>query len=736
MLLKNTIAKAADAEPALDQRLLYTQGLDRVRRLAHRLWTDHNVHDPGITILELLCYALTDLGYRASFPIADLLAGADPATQPLFTAGEILPNRPLTRLDYRKLVIDLKKVKNAWIEEVEQSYWADPLEEKLRWDRSRPDQREVSLRGLYRVIVELMDEVPAEEEETVLGDVMATLHAHRNLCEDFVSAAAVEPEWFLLCAELELAPDADVSRVQADVLFQVGQYLAPPVSAWTLSEMLERRKTVQEIFDGPLLLHGFIDDDELARAELRKEIRLSDVINIVMDVEGVRAVRDLIVNPQERPERVETRWLVPVTAGRQPRLNRTRSRLVCYKRGMPVPAVRDKVDARHDELEAEVRRKLETPGPMDLPVPRGRDRQPGRYHSFQNHFPEIYGLSRSGLPSGAGPKRHAQALQLKAYLLFFDQILADACARLAGVKGFLALDGEPEPAWFHQAVDSFAEFENVYEAGAAFAALRADEEEAWIEQRNRFLDHLVARFGERFHDYAAIMLSSFGAEARSLIAVKCAFLRSCAGLGAGRGLGHDRAGGVWDTDNVSGLEKRVAGLLGIADARRRSLSHADEEGMHLIENILLRPDPEDDVFLPICTDPGCTDCLEDDPYSYRVHIVLPAWAGRFSDMDFRRFAEEVIREEAPAHVLPRICWVDRQDMERLETAWRAWLEAKAGGADGAETLAPLVRVLYEVKNVYPPQRLTDCDCGEDQPKFILGRSALGSAEGPDRERPR
>ena len=29
-------------------------------------WTEHNTHDPGITVLELLTYALTDLQYRSS----------------------------------------------------------------------------------------------------------------------------------------------------------------------------------------------------------------------------------------------------------------------------------------------------------------------------------------------------------------------------------------------------------------------------------------------------------------------------------------------------------------------------------------------------------------------------------------------------------------------------------------------------------------------------------------------
>ena len=41
--------------------------------------------------------------------------------QQFFTAAAILPTRPLTALDYRKLLIDLPGVHNAWIEPVDLS---------------------------------------------------------------------------------------------------------------------------------------------------------------------------------------------------------------------------------------------------------------------------------------------------------------------------------------------------------------------------------------------------------------------------------------------------------------------------------------------------------------------------------------------------------------------------------------------------------------------------------------
>ena len=39
------------------------------------------------------------------------------------------------------------------------------------------------------------------------------------------------------------------------------------------------------------------------------------------------------------------------------------------------------------------RRKLENPSAEDIPIPRGRYRNPGAFTAFQHHFPALYGLA-------------------------------------------------------------------------------------------------------------------------------------------------------------------------------------------------------------------------------------------------------------------------------------------------------------------------------------------------------
>src|SRR5690606_19391626 len=217
----------------------------------------------------------------------------------------------------------------------------------------------------------------------------------------------------------------------------------------------------------------------------------------------------------------------------------------------------------------------------DLPIPLGRPRDTARYHSFQHHFPLIYGLSAAGLGS-RDPQRRAQALQFKGYLLFFDQIMANFFAQLASLGKLYARDyatayeSDPEAArtCFAQRVDSIPEFEKVYGAGTDSALLAAQIEDAAqaLRRRNRILDHLLARLGEDFHDYVAVAHSVFGdplmQQAANALA-KARFIADYPALGEQRSRAYDytlqAAEPRWNSLNVAGLDHRLRRLLDISN---------------------------------------------------------------------------------------------------------------------------------------------------------------------------
>ena len=132
----STIAKDTSTQDDLDFEFLRKKGIEYIEALGSGLWTDYNAHDSGITTLEVLCYAITDLGARLSLPLATILAEKDNPSflnDQFLTAEKALPIKPVTALDYRKLFIDIEGVKNAWLIKHEKKVYANCKENKLSY---------------------------------------------------------------------------------------------------------------------------------------------------------------------------------------------------------------------------------------------------------------------------------------------------------------------------------------------------------------------------------------------------------------------------------------------------------------------------------------------------------------------------------------------------------------------------------------------------------------------------
>jgi hypothetical protein len=160
-----------------------------------------------------------------------------------------------------------------------------------------------------------------------------------------------------------------------------------------------------------------------------------------------------------------------------------------------------------------------------------------------------------------------------------------------------------------------------------------------------------------------------------------------------------------------------------------SLDACNREGFYLIEHILLRPLSNTDPLLDVCLEPDCDSCGDEDPYSFRISVILPYWPSRFRLTRFRRFFEHTLRLETPAHILPRICWAAQADMQALDRTYRAWLEAKAKQPPDpvatSSALNALVDVLKRLKSVHPAVELHDFREDRGENPVLLDRSNIG-----------
>nr|VFK59739.1 MAG: hypothetical protein BECKUNK1418G_GA0071005_100849 [Candidatus Kentron sp. UNK]VFK68770.1 MAG: hypothetical protein BECKUNK1418H_GA0071006_10067 [Candidatus Kentron sp. UNK] len=684
--------------PAMDYAVLRGEGLGHLEKMAGGSWTDFNAHDPGITILEQLCYAITDLGYRLAYDLPDLLATDSEDEAPygsLYSPARILTCHPVTPTDLRKLVIDVKGVKNAWVEIVDQGertvgtpqlhYRSGGKEIGLLANALTTEP--VSLKGLYRVLIE-KSEIEDLDGNLVRREVARRLQANRALCEDFEEIRVLDTQDVQVIADIAIDSVDNAEDVLVAIYEKLSLYISPLIPFRSLRELLAAGKPVDEVFDGPLLEHGFIDTEELNRLTRKTELRASDLIREIMAAPGVRAVRDIHIAAGGEPES----WLLKLDSAKTPGLDLERSRIRLEKDGIEVSLNTTNVIAGYKKKLAAFARSAPSAREQDLAPPRGRDRRLGDYYSIQHQFPDAYGIGEMGLPASASLDRQARAKQLKAYLLFFDQLLANYFAQLENAKTLLSFQGDVSRTYFSQTIDDarlgLAGIRKG-EIAEHTARLRRITENPYLapeetapatdfSRRNRFLNHLLARFGEQLTDYSLILhdlMPEGGMSADEKLARdKQAFLADYPRISSARGAGFDYTAPNVDPTgaNISGLEKRIRLALGIEGEPAASLAGGDKEGFYLVEHILLRP-MEGDEHQEV---PLLTGASHKDPYSLQVSFLFPDELPRFKNAAFRQFIEQTIRRETPVHLTPYVHWLDNAAMAKFEAAYRNWLEKR------------------------------------------------------------
>ncbi|HYF32561.1 MAG TPA: hypothetical protein VD993_15660 [Chitinophagaceae bacterium] len=471
-----SILKNDPAFEGLDFAAMRAEGINYVAELSGKIWTDHNVHDPGITILELLCYALIDLGYRTRMPAVDIFS-RDPADQSeddnFFTPAQILTCNPVTIMDYRKLLIDIKEVKNAWLEVNED--WIDcdgntgqPTTLFAAATHPGGDQEQCKnfLNGLYKVYIELYkgpytpQNLWTKKErdyiEGVVEKVRQTLMAHRNLCEDFVSITVLCKEKIGVCADIELNATADAEKVYVKIIETLKAFFSPDPKYYTLKQLLQKGKPIEEIFAGRPYLpesHGFVDTDELESIPFRKEIHVSDVYNALFAIEGIRTIRKLRLrkcgsgNDNTTPG--ECDWKHHIAWNHTTEFSLDCSGFRFSRNEMPVSVNEKKYKAFFDLNYSTSGKVLhqEQFDALDLPVPTGIYRPDlSHFYSIQNELPRVYGITEGGIPETASNERKAWALQLKGYLLFFDQLLSNYLSQLSQLRKLFAFKNSKKDA--------------------------------------------------------------------------------------------------------------------------------------------------------------------------------------------------------------------------------------------------------------------------------------------------
>jgi hypothetical protein len=639
-----SIPKEPKVPDSQNYALLKAAGVDRVQELAGDIWTDYNQHDPGITILEQLCYALTELAYKSNMSMDDLLYAKrqvpfDPKDNAFFPAFKVFPCSPLNIIDYRRLLIDqlYPDVRNAWLVPLESGAFG------------------VNMSGLFQVNLQLNDNSP-EKRQQAKESAFRILNRNRNLSEDFEQVRILMPLEIAVKVDLSLDPKAHAELVISEALHQLAITFSPQTRFSTMDELLEKGWTLEQIFNGPPPKHGFVDVASLLATGLHPSWSVHNptrLVNMLRELKGVERVSQLEVgvffNGTKLPDGFKLveklkgdeefdGFYLTTSEKKLPRGHKVKSlknaakelpiglyalkeddaipdgyypqldilgmiangAINCTIEGLSYEFDADSVVKNFQRLQAEQLTQYQHE--LEFPEIKGSSKRAiedlAQYDSIQDSFPEIYGIGSYGVSKSRPMEWRKHSRHLKAYLFFYEQIMADYLAQLTNFYQLFSLKDEIPQTYFHQ-VPSVPNQDWLLKPGQTVEDLQAALDRIGAsfdpisDRRNRALDHLLARFGEEFLSEAYNTITRNAIEETQqkyedeLIKAKLRFLANVVELGRDRGRGLDYlsyAGGQESSDFVThntALQKRLALLFNMKDHQHVSLADAikDSEGV-------------------------------------------------------------------------------------------------------------------------------------------------------------
>jgi len=571
---------------------LRARGIALAQAASGQVWTDYNLHDPGVTLLESLCYALTEGVFGAQADVADLLAAPDGRIHyrrhALHAAEDVLPCRPTTELDLLRYLLDrVPAVRQLRLHMTDVQWEADGSMGGGMGGRSG---------GLWQMALRVTD----GDGEAAAADIARAYLAQRNLGEDLLAVPQVlRPRW---CA-LEISLSVSGARELGDILVELMQRCADIVGTAPPRQPLQARlgqrdahgnpAGTAELFDGPVVQCGWIAAEDLRRDPANR-LYFSDLARALREIDGVASIGALRLVPLEAVDvpamddvagstngaedslpwhgtdwALQLRWpdTPEMLAGWQ--VTRRGSRLHIDMRAL----LERLADARQAQRVASTAARVSPFAGHLVARPAGRHLSDAPYLSIWHHLPPLY--REYHLAPRADAERQAQ---FAAYLALLEQWQAHGNAQMQHLRQLFSIERDPIESYWWEPLDA-THVPGLAGVGAEPAdgtARALAGEDNVLDRRSRVLDLLLALHGESCDQHS---IQRFGvyyetdAWQRHLYACKRRFLQ--------RIVRHtrDRAGAfdysrpsLGRRGNTAPLHERVCLLLGFGQSHSRLLA--------------------------------------------------------------------------------------------------------------------------------------------------------------------
>lgn len=523
---------------------LKTEGVMALQKIAGDVWSLYNDVDPGVTLLEHLCWALSEVAYCADFPLEDLLTGMDGrlAVPDQFPdQSEILSHQPVSADDYGKVLFDsLSGLRALQI----------------------LSERDVNGHSTGRQICYL---APQSGLDDAAVRHLAQSAWHHLRYWRLPGHAVPPPRWLHLrpvtLTATILLTDASLAAEVADACSLAMDRLAAPIpQRGGYHALHDRGLDGPAIINGPRLKRGWIPG---ALPPLPDTVRISSVAGLLAEIAGVQAVLSLRLDAdgveiKQLPlaEHEIIAWTLDIQF-------RSDNRVCLHYRGPSQSAGVLAMKSAH------AAKGIGAGINLCAPVPQGQFRNLAEYHPVQMTLPPNWGLT--GREIDRTPLQQVNARQLQGYLMPFEQLLTNQFAQLANLGSLFSV-ARPPPSeqgtrpddvpWqplartsFSQPLHQIPDFQDLVAGQDIFddwlgeprpdeswqqvqhfshnpyrhvLATQTETEREAVVNRLAMLRHLMARHGEESTDYDPMILAFqwYGSRERTLMIVHGLWLQN------------------------------------------------------------------------------------------------------------------------------------------------------------------------------------------------------------------
>jgi len=279
-------------EDTLDFAALRQASIIRAQEASGKIWTDFNIHDPGVTYLEQTAFSLSELAYFGDHSVRDHLTrnvnilemdGARPAFDAaalaLFEPSEVLPGRPVTLQDLARCLSDIEGVDRVFV-------------------------RRSITPGLIDLLVIPPDYIEGQSRPKSDRDpvdlVKDAFNGHRMFAIGLGLGSVTEakPLSVTINGDIDVAPFADADAVAAAIRHRITNVLhGLRYEAAAARPSGERRR---DVFDDPARVWVDLAADSAGDGQTDTLIA---AIRTIPEVIGVRNLRLVVGNDASKPMR-------------------------------------------------------------------------------------------------------------------------------------------------------------------------------------------------------------------------------------------------------------------------------------------------------------------------------------------------------------------------------------------------------------------------------------------------